>query len=374
MSEDELEFLRDQDLMEDFTDEELKAVHEVIQKKSYEYNKTIVEEGEVSTELYFVASGEVSLFKWDDDQTHLLPLGRLQEGGMFGEMAFLDQEPRAATIKTAKDSELWTLSREDVDQQLKQKHPDALNKLLVNIAKININRLRDSNVSYMKNLRSGLRRLQVRIDVGEFIMALILMLFAILFVDYKFVKSLFDNAFAVIDWTFWALAFLPTIFLVKSYHLYADEIGLLVKKPLRILRDSAAIILVGIIGIVILTSIYKYLYAELVGQPVQRTPIQESMMLFAPLYFIYCAIFEFICRGVLQSTIQRFLDRPSPWWAIIYTALFVGLLQAPFSLEVGAIGFLASLFLGWIYCWQNSLMGVILIHFCLGLFMLYWNT
>ncbi len=365
---DEIAFLRKQDLLEDFTDEELHAVHRLLHKKNIPYNSYIVEEGEISTDLYFIAQGEVSILKWDEDHQHQLPLGRLQDGEMFGEMAFMDAEPRAASIKTVKDTEVWMLSRDDVDTHLRH-FPNAVQKLLVNIAKMNINRLRNSNVSYTANLRAGLRKLQVRIDVGEFILALILMLLGTRLLE-VWIKGQLIVPYPGLDWVFWGLAIIPTVLLVKAFHLYSDEIGLAFSNWQATLKTSLWIIVAGISLIWLFDAIYASVNWELFKTVFVPPNIPRNILMLSATYFIYCCIVEFIARGAILSSFQRFLNDDS-WKPIVYSALLLGLLEAPFSLRMGVSTFLASLFLGKIYLLQNSLLGVVLIHFCLGLFILY---
>lgn len=81
-------------------------------------NGRICSSGETGDELFFVRRGRVEA---------LLPLGSGQRhhlatfcrGDFFGEMAFLDREPRSADVEAATPAELYTLSRARFDALVK---------------------------------------------------------------------------------------------------------------------------------------------------------------------------------------------------------------------------------------------------------------
>ena len=89
---------------------------------------------------------------------------------MFGEMSFMDGSPRSTTIETTKKTVVFGLSRQDLEElQGKAGLQDIYNKIISNIAIININRLRSSNETQVKTLRTSLRRFQVRQGMGKFL-------------------------------------------------------------------------------------------------------------------------------------------------------------------------------------------------------------
>jgi CRP-like cAMP-binding protein len=61
---------------------------------------TVFSEGDPGDRLYVIRSGSVSL------TAEGRPLETLSEGGLFGEMAVIDREPRSATAVAATDCEL----------------------------------------------------------------------------------------------------------------------------------------------------------------------------------------------------------------------------------------------------------------------------
>jgi CRP-like cAMP-binding protein len=69
--------------------------------------QTVYDEGDPAHELYIVAEGRLEVFK-----TTLSPdlaLTDLHPGDFFGDMSFIDMQPRSATIRAALPSAIWRL-------------------------------------------------------------------------------------------------------------------------------------------------------------------------------------------------------------------------------------------------------------------------
>jgi membrane protein len=74
-------------------------------------------EGENSTDIFFVDRGGVDIFRKVEDHDH--KIATIQEGRIFGEMAYLLQESRTATAITATDSILLILTPDIFEDLLK---------------------------------------------------------------------------------------------------------------------------------------------------------------------------------------------------------------------------------------------------------------
>ncbi len=72
--------------------------------------ETIVHEGNVGDEMYFLTKGQVEVSRGDPPQR----LTILREGSFFGELAILKDAPRAATIRALTDVEVYALRRDAV--------------------------------------------------------------------------------------------------------------------------------------------------------------------------------------------------------------------------------------------------------------------
>ena len=71
----------------------------------------VFEEGDPSAEFYLVLSGSVELRHLQPDGSIDHAVGIVDEGQVFGEMAFLDGTPRSATAVAAEDSAIACFDR-----------------------------------------------------------------------------------------------------------------------------------------------------------------------------------------------------------------------------------------------------------------------
>jgi hypothetical protein len=87
--------------------------------RQFEPGEILVHQGDVGDEMYFLTKGQAEVLCGNAPQ----PLTILREGSFFGELAILWDAPRAATVRTLSDVEVYALSRDGV-LQLAHAHPD----------------------------------------------------------------------------------------------------------------------------------------------------------------------------------------------------------------------------------------------------------
>jgi len=78
---------------------------------SYEAGETIIKEGEVSSSLCILLSGDVDILKKGHQKEEIL-LATLKNGVTFGETSIFKNEPSTATVKARSLSLIMALSRE----------------------------------------------------------------------------------------------------------------------------------------------------------------------------------------------------------------------------------------------------------------------
>jgi len=84
-------------------------------------------------------------------------------------------------------------------------------------------------------------------------------------------------------------------------------------------------------------------------------------------YIFVAPLQEFICRGVLQGSIQRFLIGPLNWlWAIFLTSSLFGIFHIHESLELGLVAIIGGILWGGMYARHKTLIGVSINHFLIG--------
>lgn len=366
MLSDEIALLKNQNLFRGFTDEELAKIRPILSKEEYQSNDMIIEEGDLSTELYMIAKGEVSILKWDTEHKFQLPINRLTSGQMFGEMSFIDSSPRSSSIKAIKETIVWKLSREDLNKRLPEM-ADIHGKVITNIALINIQRLRESNKSYVKNLRSEVADLQRRAEKGQFTMALIILL-GVFLMGTLLVKKWFPQLpINTIDLVSWLVLFPCASLLIKNYHYNFEHFGITPRYWLNVITYG---ILIGIIGVAIFKLIH-WSYIRLHPNEVFNETSKIPFIIWVGPYLLYCFAKEFLTRGVLQTSIRDFLNDKSGWRSVFTSAAIVTLFQIPIVAEFGLVTFIANLIFGFIYLRQQNILGVTAIHFIWGIFFRY---
>lgn len=96
---------------------------------------------DVGSMLYIIIQGAVKIFIPSSDGREVV-LAILRPGEVFGEMSLLDDEHRSASATTLEDTEMVSLSRQDL-QEVLTRHPDAARAILRVLAR----RLRQTNLS-----------------------------------------------------------------------------------------------------------------------------------------------------------------------------------------------------------------------------------
>jgi CRP/FNR family cyclic AMP-dependent transcriptional regulator len=106
-------------------------VSDIIERRSYKAGQTVFREGEQGSSAFVVQSGEVVISKVVDGEDQELAV--VGKGGIFGEMALIDDQPRMATAKVRDGATIMTISKLLYKDKLKQSDPfiRALLRILV---------------------------------------------------------------------------------------------------------------------------------------------------------------------------------------------------------------------------------------------------
>lgn len=116
--------------------ESLKLVNSIMEKRCYHSGEVIFEEGDYGKEFYIIEKGKVDVLKEG------VKLGELGEKEVFGEMAIIDNQDRAATIKASENTSVQIITKENFEK-LKIEDIDTYLKIILNISKEISMRLRD---------------------------------------------------------------------------------------------------------------------------------------------------------------------------------------------------------------------------------------
>ena len=150
--------LMDMSFFTDLTHDELSAISKIVKKKEYKIGETVFKENEDGTSMYVIRKGEVKACKAAPDG-ELMTLTMMKDGDIFGEMSFLDERPRSATIVSVSHTEVYSLEKHDFEKLI-DAYPRMVYKILKNIIFTVHTIVRGMNTRYieMVNYMWGRRR------------------------------------------------------------------------------------------------------------------------------------------------------------------------------------------------------------------------
>jgi CRP/FNR family cyclic AMP-dependent transcriptional regulator len=119
--------------------DQLLLLTQVVLRKPYPKNSTVITAGDPADALYIVISGRLKVMMSDNEGREVI-LAILHQGEFFGEMGLIDQAPRSATVVTMESCELLTITRTDFTRCL-QKNFD----LTMNVIRGLVKRLREAD-------------------------------------------------------------------------------------------------------------------------------------------------------------------------------------------------------------------------------------
>lgn len=130
--------------------EEILEILKISEIKKYNENQIIFREGDDDERsLFVIVEGRVEIISESLKTKEQISLFSAGKGLTFGEMSFLDNQKRSATIKTIEDTEVFVIKRKYFDILMDNK-PKVAAKFIMGLADILSRRLRatDQRIKY----------------------------------------------------------------------------------------------------------------------------------------------------------------------------------------------------------------------------------
>jgi CRP-like cAMP-binding protein len=108
--------------------EALRDLCEALSPQWIAADHVVIQQGEVGSEAYFVARGELEARR--ERKGELMALARLQNGAIFGEMALLARAPRTGSVVATRPSIVLEVSKEALDR-VAERHPEVGKELAI---------------------------------------------------------------------------------------------------------------------------------------------------------------------------------------------------------------------------------------------------
>ena len=94
---------------------------QVLQRQVFGAGKIIFREGDKGRAAYLIERGAVEISK--SSRRGDVAIGRLEERGIFGEMALIDDRPRMATATALKETVCVVIDHEEIQTRLRKLDP-----------------------------------------------------------------------------------------------------------------------------------------------------------------------------------------------------------------------------------------------------------
>lgn len=335
----------------------VETIAAVAEAKDLQPGDVIIREGEESADLYLLVSGTAIAAReaFNGDQ---LDLNAIEPGDCIGELTFLAGGKRATTVRANTRCELVFVPAEAL-QAVPEASP-VIGELKSALSRVVVNRARSMSDAMLSSLRRELEIQKLQNQFGQFLVFTIsiFLISTVLFylVAEEYVKDVYDPGFS------WQTVFflaVPCLLIIKFMKIPLADLGIRREGLWRSFRDSVLIC----IGITIPAAIYLIYFK-------QDSPGNDMGVVvdgfFLVQYFAHTVFQEVGSRGLLQGLFQKFLNDSKGHRAILLTSIIFASLHITFGIDAVLITFVASIVFGYVYLKQKNLIGVIVLHYWLG--------
>ena len=103
----------------------------LLERESFSVDQSIFRDGDAGDRAFIIQTGQVEIIKEVDGKERVL--GTIGKGGVFGEMALIDDQPRMASARATEATTLIVVTRMIFEQKLAKTDPfvRALLRILV---------------------------------------------------------------------------------------------------------------------------------------------------------------------------------------------------------------------------------------------------
>jgi CRP-like cAMP-binding protein len=139
-------------LFKGLNEEECELLSGICAERNYKKGEMILEIGDESQEINVLAEGKVDVFIDLPGYKEPVKADTIDSPDYYGEMAYLDGEPRSANIRCAQDAKVLAIKKADLDNLMGQNNHIGM-VIMRNIALILCRRLRDTEVDLTETFK-----------------------------------------------------------------------------------------------------------------------------------------------------------------------------------------------------------------------------
>ncbi len=171
---DQIKILKRSSFFNSCTQEEIQLFYENMELKKFVPGEYIIQQGKKDKTVYFIFSGSVGVFKTNLNACNAHQINTLKSGDFFGELAMIDNAPRATSIVAMEITDVLCLSVHKINELLQD--PGLHKKINSNLLKKICSRLRYTNEITVSSLEKELELKQTQVTAGNFMVLMVVML------------------------------------------------------------------------------------------------------------------------------------------------------------------------------------------------------
>lgn len=374
-------FLQQVELFSDLSTNEISSLLPYLQQKTVKTGDWIIREGETGRNLYLIKKGKAEIVKEEPEFNDFQVLAVLEPGDWVGEMAYLEKEPRSASIRATEEMEVLTLDLEKLENS-----PDKqtlYEKIVNRLTKRVSQRLRKTDDNLIIALREKLALVKSHSHVSRTIIHLFILIafyFNVSKISYTYLNVLGNISGVLVPVVIIVVASSAT-WIILSAGFPLSYYGLSLKNGWKEAFEAFLYTIPVLVLIFIVEWVLIAFVPSLKGQPLfasyKDVNLNTELIIIAA-YFPLVPVQELVIRGFLQTILRNFFLGPNRViLAIITSNIIFELFHTMRGIWFAVFTFILGFIWGLIYEQQKTIIGVSISHALVaawGFFILNWQS
>lgn len=337
----------------------IEAVGAVACEQRVEPGQTLIAEGDTGNSLFLVCEGSFGIYRSGGAGAAEMRVAEIGPGQPFGEMALLDGEPRAASVRAETPGLVLEVAPEALRRQ--PGGEACFQELKGALATFITRRMRATTQGHVEALERELALKGEQEQFGRFfIYSLIMMSIGTLVNNALARKEVDVDVYTqMFAWQYLAVLLVPSFFVIRHMGISIRSLGLTTRGLKRALTEGAAIS-VGLYGVTWFVAAILRHFDLLPGKALPFDLLGSLS------YFLHSALQEIIARGFLQSSFQRFLGDSNGLWSVVLASTLFGMFHLHFGMAAVLMTIATGCVFGLIYMRHQNVAGVTLVHYVMG--------
>ncbi|MDB2614158.1 cyclic nucleotide-binding domain-containing protein [Chlamydiales bacterium] len=338
--------------------EELNYISPMIHEKKINTGDVIIKENEKTTDIYMIKEGSVDVKKRGFKNNEFL-ISSLGAGDVFGEMAFVDNQPRSSSVVASNPTVLFQFNVDllSVDDPM---GASILGKLHINFIQKLFSYMKELNKGTIQHLKNKITSVSQETEFGKFFV------YAITFFSVYNLISVYIPLSSIISSPMQILELSCVLLFPAFAYMYHmsytfKKLGVHFCDSGKMISQILAIILYGLITAVAVFNIYTGSVSPFYQEILQN--IYDLASWTSIPLLIYAFSVELTMRGLIQNSLQKFLDDKSGVKSVFLIATFMISVNLYFGMDVAIATYTLNLLYGLTYIFQRNLLGVTLLRF-----------